>query len=160
MLLVNRRPRAMASTFTNLLYHVVFSTKHREPLITEVLRPELHQYIGGIIRDERGVLLEAGGIPDHIHLVAKFRADVSVAEMLRRIKANSSRWANEREHPAGRFAWQVGYGAFSVSESQVGEVIAYVRRQAEHHRTMTFQEEFLKFLRRHGIEFDERYLWD
>jgi putative transposase len=150
----------MASTFTNLLYHIVFSTKRREPLLTEALRPELDRYIGGILREERGVLLEIGGMPDHIHLVARFRADVSVAEMLRRIKANSSRWANEREHAAGRFAWQAGYGAFSVSESQVGEVIAYVRRQAEHHRTMTFQEEFLRFLRRHGVEFDERYLWD
>ena len=150
----------MASTLTNLLYHIVFSTKHREPLIATELRPELHKYIGGIIRGERGVLLEIGGMPDHLHIVTRFRADVSVAEMLRLIKCNSSKWANERPDKRFRFEWQTGYGAFTVSESQLGSVRNYVRGQEQHHRKMTFQEEFVAMLKKNGIEYDERYLWD
>jgi putative transposase len=149
----------MASTFTNLLYHIVFSTKHREPLITTVVRPELYRYLGGIVRGEGGTLLEMGGMPDHIHLVTKFKADTSVAQMLRTIKAGSSKWANERPG-ALRFGWQAGYAAFSVSESQVASVIEYVRSQEQHHRKMSFQEEYVALLKRHGIDYDERYLWD
>ena len=150
----------MAGTFTNLLYHVIFSTKHRQPIITPDLQPDLYKYIGGIIRGQDGVLFEIGGIRDHVHLVAKFKPDASVAEMVRLIKANSSKWVNERPHPMGRFEWQVGYGASTVSESQLAAVREYVRSQEEHHRTRTFQEEFVEFLKRHGIEYDERYLWD
>jgi putative transposase len=150
----------MPSSYTNLLYHLIFATKDRRPLITPSLRAELYPYIGGIIQHERGVLLEIGGMPDHVHLVARFRADVSVADMLRLIKSNSSKWANERRDLTSGFAWQPGYGAFSVSESQLPEVRQYVQRQEEHHRQITFQEEFVAFLKKHGIEYDERYLWD
>ena len=150
----------MAGTFTNLLFHVVFSTKHRQPIITTDLQPELYKYIGGIVRGQDGVLLEIGGIPDHVHLVTKFRADVSVAEMLRLIKANSSKWVNERPHPMGRFEWQAGYGAFSIGESQAPRVIRYIQDQEKHHRRMTFQDEFRKLLTRYRVEFDERYVWD
>ncbi len=149
----------MAGTFTNLLYHLIFSTKHREPLIVPSIREELHRYIGGIIRGEGGTLIEIGGMPDHVHIIARFKADASPAEMLRDIKANSSKWANERSGGAGRFAWQAGYAAFSVSESRLAAVVEYVRNQEEHHRRKTFQEEFVEFLERHGIAYDERYLW-
>lgn len=144
---------------TNLLYHVVFSTKSRKPLITESLCNEIHKYIGGIIRGEGGILLEIGGMPDHIHLALKFKADHSVADMMRRIKANSSKWVNEHNKISGRFSWQSGYGAFTVSESQADAVIDYIRRQNEHHRKKTFQEEFVQLLDRHGIQYDERYIW-
>jgi putative transposase len=149
----------VASTYTNLLYHLVFSTKDRRSLITPALRAELYPYIGGIVHHERGVLLEIGGMPDHVHLVTKFRADVSVAEMLRLIKANSSKWANERRDLTDGFAWQTGYGAFSVSESQRPALRSYVQNQEEHHRRLSFKEEFRALLDKHGIAYDERYLW-
>ena len=150
----------MAGTFTNLLYHIVFSTKHRRPLIQSPLRDELHKYIGGIIRGQDGILLEIGGMPDHIHLVTKFKADHSLAEMVRLIKCNSSKWANEQPDRLEEFNWQTGYAAFTVSESQLAAVRNYVRNQEEHHRCRTFQEEFLELLKKHGIEYDERYVWD
>ena len=150
----------MASTLTNLLYHIVFSTKRRLPLITPAIRDVLYPYVGGIIRGEGGVLLDAGGIADHVHLVVKFKADISVAEMLRKIKGNSSKWLNDRPGQLRRFAWQAGYGAFTVSQSQVDAVRRYVQGQEEHHRRATFQQEFLDLLHKHRIEYDERYLWD
>jgi putative transposase len=150
----------MPSSFTNLLYHIVFSTKERRPFITPALRNELYPYMGGIIRNERGVLLEIGGMPDHVHLVTRFRTDSAVADMLRLIKSNSSKWANERPDLIPHFAWQTGYGAFSVSESQLPVVRRYVQRQEEHHRQKTFQEEFVALLKAHGIEFNEQYLWE
>ncbi len=97
---------------------------------------------------------------DHLHVVVQFGPDVSVSAMVRLAKANSSKWANQRSGRAGQFAWQRGYGAFTVSLSQLAAVRRYVRGQEEHHRKRTFQEEFVGFLHRHGIEFDERYLWD
>jgi putative transposase len=149
----------MANTLTNLLYHVVFSTKNREPLIRDTFRDELEKYIAGIIRNEAGIQLGVGGVADHIHIVAKFRPDRSVAEMVRLIKANSSKWVNEKHGGHGRFAWQSGYGAFSVSQSQLDTLLRYVLNQEAHHRTRSFQDEYRDFLNRHGIEFDERYLW-
>lgn len=150
----------MAGSFTNLLYHLVFSTKQRQPLITPELKPELHKYIGGIIRGERGVLLEIGGIDDHVHILAKFRADASAAEMLRLIKANSSKWVNERPDRKERFEWQSGYSAFSLSESQVDPVRRYITGQEAHHRKMSFRDELIGLLKKHGIAYDERYLLD
>jgi len=96
---------------------------------------------------------------DHLHIVARFRPDRSVSEMVRLIKANSSKWVNETRGLAGRFQWQAGYGAFTVSESRIDQVRVYVRNQDEHHRTRSFQEEYLGFLERHGISYDERYVW-
>lgn len=149
----------MASSHTNLLFHIVFSTKERRPMIVEEFKEELYKYIGGTIRGERGVLLEIGGVADHLHLLAKFRADVSVAEMLRRIKSHSSKWINELGRTRFPFAWQTGYAAFSVSQSQVEKVRDYIRNQEQHHRRESFQEEFLNLLKKHGLEYDERYLW-
>jgi len=150
----------MPSTCCKLLYHIVFSTKRREPMITPALREELYLYIAGIVRGQNGLLLEIGGMADHLHIVVQFGPDVSVSAIVRLVKANSSKWTNERPGQAGRFAWQRGYGAFTVSLSQINAVRRYVRGQEEHHRQRTFQEEFVSFLRRHGIEYDERYLWE
>jgi REP element-mobilizing transposase RayT len=150
----------MPSTYTNLLYHIVFSTKQRIPLIADDWKEELYRYIGGIIRAEGGVALEIGGANDHIHILAKFKASVSVADMLNKIKANSSKWANDHKMKMRKFGWQEGYAAFSVSESRVPDVKEYIQNQEEHHRKHTYQEELLALLERHGIEYDPRYLWD
>jgi putative transposase len=150
----------MASTLTNLLYHVVFSTKNREPIITAPIRGKLFQYIGGIVRGEGGTLLEIGGTPDHVHLVMRLKSEPSVATMIKIIKSKSSKWLNEQPVRPGRFEWQRGYAAFTVSASQLERVRVYVRNQEKHHRRKTFQEELRALLYRHGVEFDERYLWD
>jgi REP element-mobilizing transposase RayT len=143
-----------------LHYHLIFSTKHRAPLITADLQARLYTYIGGILGAHNGSLLAAGGMPDHVHLLARLSKEMSVSEALRLIKANSSKWVHETfpEHQA--FAWQAGYAAFSVSYSSLPSVKGYLATQEEHHRTVTFQDEVRDFLRRHQIEFDERYLWD
>src|SRR5438552_5811028 len=150
----------MPSTYTNLLYHVVFSTKERRPFITPGLRDELYSYIGGIIRGEKGTQLEIGGMPDHLHLLVKLPATLSISEALRLIKANSSKWANEQRDLVRSFAWQTGYSAFTVSESQVPAVRRYIQRQEAHHRKKTFKQELVTLLQKNRIEFDRRYLWD
>jgi putative transposase len=149
----------MANTHSKLFYHIIFSTKYREPLISAALSTDLYAYIGEIIRARKSMLVEIGGMPDHVHLVIRCRPDLSVAVLVRLVKANSSKWVNERPDSIGRFSWQEGYGAFSVSFSQLAGVCEYVRSQVEHHRTRTFQEEYREFLRRHEIAFEEAHLW-
>jgi putative transposase len=117
----------MAGTYTNLLYHIVFSTKNRQPQITPAIQADLYEYIGGILRGESGVLLEIGGMPDHLHLLAKLKPTHSIAEILKRIKANSSKWLSAEKLPRHDFDWQDGYSAFSVSESQVESVRRYIQ---------------------------------
>jgi REP element-mobilizing transposase RayT len=147
----------VAQTYTRLLFHLVFSTKNREPLIEDAWRPELHSYIGGILRNRKADLLAAGGIPDHMHLLVRSPADWAVSDLVRDIKAVSSRW--RRDLGDRGFAWQNGYGAFTVSASMAATVTDYINNQPEHHRKQSFREEFVEFLRRHGIEYDEKYLW-
>ncbi len=149
----------MAGTFTQIAMHFVFSTKHRAPLITPDLRSELYKYIGGIIRNEKSVMVEIGGMSDHLHLLCLLHPTSSTSEMMRLVKANSSKWINARPRTT-RFEWQDGYGAFSVSKSILPTVSEYIRNQEEHHRNKTFQEEFLEFLKKHEIEYDPRYIWD
>jgi REP-associated tyrosine transposase len=149
----------LPQSFTCLHYHLIFSTKQRAPLITPNLQPRLYDYIGGIIRGQDGCLLAAGGMPDHIHLLARLSKEMSVSEALRVIKTNSSKWVHETFPDQHAFAWQIGYAAFCVSYSGLESVKHYIASQAEHHRTVPFQDELRTFLRRHQIEFDERYLW-
>lgn len=120
----------------------------------------MFDYIGGIIRQQGGNLLAAGGMPDHVHLLVAISKSVSVVDALRDLKTNSSKWVHENLPNESGFAWQAGYAAFSVSYSALDSVRGYIARQPEHHRVRTFQEEFLELLRRHEIEYDERYLWD
>jgi putative transposase len=150
----------MPQSFTCLHYHLIFSTKARVPAITADLQTRLFDYIGGILRSEKSILLAAGGMPDHVHLLCSLSKELAVAEALRLIKSNSSKWIHETFPQHLSFAWQAGYGAFAVSYSHVDKVKRYIARQAQHHRRTTFQEEFVAVLRRHQIEFDERYLWD
>jgi REP element-mobilizing transposase RayT len=140
--------------------HIVFSTKGRMPLIGPDWSDRLYGYLGGTIQESRSVLLCAGGMPDHVHLLVSMGREPGVAELVRLMKSNSSKWVHETFPGLDSFAWQAGYGAFSVSYSQVGRVKQYIQDQAEHHRTTSFQDEYRALLRRHGIEWDERYVWD
>ena len=149
----------MASTLTNFLYHVVWSTKGRAPLITDDIKEPLYMYIGGIIRNQGGKAIEIGGMPDHVHCLVRFPARKAVSDILRAIKSDSSGWVN-RERSSDRFAWQTGYGGFTVSQSQVDKVRRYIRTQEEHHRERSFKSELISLLRKHGVDYDERYLWD
>jgi len=148
----------MAHTESNVVLHVIFSTKNRAPLITLEMRADLFAYLGGIVREMQATALIINGTADHVHMLIRIRPVQAVAEVVRVVKANSSRWV--REKWSARFAWQTGYGVFSVSESHVPEVSRYIANQVEHHKKRTFQEEFVAFLKKNKIEYDERYIWE
>ncbi|MBX3279867.1 MAG: IS200/IS605 family transposase [Acidobacteria bacterium] len=148
----------MSSSYTNLLYHFIFSTKERQPLIVDEYERRLYEYIGGAIRGQGGVALAINGTADHVHVLAKLRPDKSVSDILRDLKANSSGWMHDVFPDLRGFSWQRGYGAFTVSQSNVGKVQEYIARQKEHHERKSFREEFIEFLRANGVEFDERYV--
>lgn len=150
----------MPQTWTALHYHLVFSTKHREPTITTDIQPRLYSHFGGLIRAEGGQLLAVGGMPDHVHLLARLNQRQALADVMRIVKTNSSKWIHEAFPAAPRFAWQTGYGAFTVGLSTLPSVKQYIANQEEHHSRQSFQDEFRSFLIQHEIEFDERYLWD
>jgi putative transposase len=149
----------MSGTYTNLLYHIVFSTKERRQLITPAIEDELYSYIGGIIRNQKGVQLEINGITDHVHILAKLKPTPSLSDVVRDIKANSSKWLNEEKSKLHKFAWQDGFAAFSVSESQAPRVQAYIRNQKGRHKRMSFKEELVALLEKNRVEYEERYLW-
>jgi putative transposase len=148
----------VAHTAANVIVHLIFSTKGRAPLINAAFRPDLFAYLGGIVREMQGVALVINGTADHVHLLLRIRPAQSPAEVARVVKANSSRWAHEKGNK--HFAWQTGYGAFSVSESNVAAVSKYIATQEEHHRKRSFQEEYITFLKKNKIAYDERYIWD
>ena len=148
----------MSTAYTNLLYHLVFSTKDRRPLITPDYEIRLHDYIGGILRNLGGISLALNGIEDHIHLLAKLRPNQTVSDLIRDLKANSSGWLHDVFAPLKNFSWQRGYGAFTVSYSDVGEVSNYIMRQKQHHRKVSARDEFINILRVNAIEFDERFI--
>jgi putative transposase len=150
----------MSNTFTNLIYHIVYSTKYRRATISSELQSDLYAYIGGILLNRDGIPLEIGGTADHIHILAKLSPKYAIMNVLRDLKADSSKWINERQKSQQRFEWQAGYGAFSVSSSQVDKVRSYIRDQEEHHRKQSFKDEFLSFLRKHQIEYDLKYVFD
>jgi REP element-mobilizing transposase RayT len=148
----------MPDSYTNLLYHIVFSTKDRRPLITAEYEVQLYDYMGGTIRSAGGISLELNGTNDHVHLLAKLRPDRSVSDVLRDLKANATGWMHDVFPALKDFSWQRGYGAFSVSQSNVDEVRQYIARQKEHHHKLSFRDEFIQFLRANRIECDERYI--
>ena len=149
----------MASTLTNLLYHLVFSTKNRFPMIKESLTSECHAYLGGIAKKEGCIPLAIGGMPDHVHVILKCEPTLALSDLVRTVKGSSSKWINEHYDVGGRFSWQEGYGAFTVSESQLQATINYVKNQERHHSQQGFQDEYRKLLDKHGVNYDERYLW-
>jgi len=149
----------MPTTYSNLHYHIVFSTKRRLPTIGPELRDRLYPYIGGIVRGRRGVPIEIGGTTDHVHLLVGGRTDETLAELLREIKSETSRWIHKTFPDLQSFAWQEGYGVFTVSQSQVKTVRAYIQRQEDHHRSRTFESEFEGLLRVHQIQHEPEELW-
>jgi putative transposase len=141
----------MPQSYCALWYHVVFATKDRERLLAEPLRARMHGYLAGIVSRLGGIVQAIGGVEDHVHLLIRLPQDCAIAEAVRVLKANSSKWAHEEVPGAARFAWQNGYSAFSVSASQLKRVEEYLANQEEHHRTQSFSEELAAFLARHGI---------
>lgn len=148
----------MSHTCGNILLHLIFSTKRRQALIRNDIRQDLFAYLGGIIREMRGTALIINGTADHVHMLVRIRPAQSTAEIVGVVKANSCRWVHEKWKMT--FAWQTGYGAFSVSESNVSAVSRYIAGQEKHHETRTFQDEYLTFLKKNNVAYDERYLWD
>ena len=144
----------MANTYTNLQYHLVFSTKNRKEIIQDGFCEDLYSYLGGIIRSEKGKMLSIGGTKNHIHILASFAKSATLSNMLQQIKGGSSRWLNEQNVLPYHFGWQSGYGAFTVSESMVHVVGKYIENQVAHHKKMTFEEEYVKLLKKHGIEYN------
>jgi len=147
----------MSHTCGNILLHFIFSTHERCPLIKPDVSGDLHAYIGGIIREMDGTPLIVNGANDHVHILARIRPVYSAAEIMRVVKANSSKWV--RGKWSSSFRWQTGFGVFSVSESNVAEVIKYIAGQEEHHRRQSFRDEFLAFLKKNKVPYDERYIW-
>lgn len=149
----------MAHTFTDPLIHAVFSTSGRRPLIGDSIRPDLHAYIGGIVRQLGAPVIVIGGTADHVHLLTRLPAHLAVADCMRVLKTNSSRWVKERWPEQRPFGWQGGYGAFSVSESSRDTVVRYICNQVRHHERISYRDEFLALPKRHGVAYDERYVW-
>jgi REP element-mobilizing transposase RayT len=149
----------MGHTHTNLVTHIIFSTKDRLPYIRDERRDDVFTYIGGIVRNLKGTVINVNGAADHVHALIRLPAVLAVAKTAETIKTNSSRWIHEHRVLHRTFAWQAGYAAFSVSDSNVDRVSIYISNQQEHHRRITFQEELIEFLKRSKIAYDERYLW-
>lgn len=147
----------MSSTHLSLHYHLVFGTKHHTPSIAAEWRERLHAYLGGAVKTLGGIPEVIGGVSDHVHLLIGLRATHCLADVLRDIKRVSSLWVHETIGERS-FAWQDGYGAFTVSASQLPVVRRYIERQEEHHRTRTFREEYVELLRKSAVDFDERFL--
>lgn len=149
----------MPHSYNAIYIHVVFSTKDRTPQIDPVLEERLFPYIGGILRELNGKLLNINGVEDHLHLLVSMPPAASTAQIVGKVKGCSSKWIHETFPERARFEWQRGYGAFSVSQSQLATVARYIERQKIHHANVSFRDEFTRLLNRHGIRVDERFLW-
>jgi putative transposase len=146
-------------SLANILTHLIFSTKNRERLLIDKdLRQRTHAYLAAVLKDLRCPALMIGGVADHAHILCQLAKTQSVSTVMEHLKASSSKWL--KTQGVSTFSWQRGYGAFSVSQSNVASVISYIEQQEEHHRAITFEEEFQLFLKRYRVAFDERYVWD
>ena len=150
----------MPNTYSQIYIQIVFAVKGRENLISKNNREELHKYISGIVRAREQKLLSVFCMPDHTHLLVGMKPSIAVSDLVRDIKAGSSKFINDNKWIRGKFNWQEGFGAFSYSKSQIDSVVKYILNQEEHHKKTTFKEEYLKFLRRFEIEYDEKYLFE
>ena len=149
----------MAQSLTKITVHIVFSTKNRQPILSTAIRNDLFAYIVGILNSLDCVTLSINGTEDHVHILTVMAKTISLSKMMQDVKGGSSRWLNAQTTIAEPFAWQAGYGAFSVSESQISKVVDYIAGQEEHHRTTTFQDELISLLKKHKIEFEEQHIW-
>jgi putative transposase len=150
----------MSQSLSKVILHLVFSTKNREPWLDLDVRPRMHAYLATVCREIGAELVGVGGVADHVHIVTTLPRTISQAEFVEHLKKTSSKWIKAREARYRGFFWQRGYAAFSVSPSQLKAVLKYIGEQPEHHRTRTFQEEYRELLRKHAVEFDERFVWD
>lgn len=150
----------MANTYTQILVQIVFAVKDRQNLISEKHRESIEKYICGIVTNKKSKPLAIFCNPDHCHILIGLHPSVSISEMARDIKANSSKWINENKWVMGKFAWQEGYGAFTYSRSQLNQVVQYIRNQPEHHKKKSFREEYMEFLEKFEIEYDDKYLFE
>ncbi len=148
----------MSQSLANILVHLVFSTKNRERSISDNVREELHAYIGGIVKNCHGILLKAGSVEDHIHLLVIHPRTISPSDLVKEIKIGSSKWLKDKLDYSA-FHWQGGYGMFSISPSHKNAVMNYIATQKEHHKEISFQDEFRRLLEKYGIEYDEKYMW-
>jgi REP element-mobilizing transposase RayT len=149
----------MGHSYSSSFFHIVFSTKDRRRCIDAKLRERLFPYLGGIARENGMQLLAAGGVEDHVHCLVVIPANLALSKAVQLLKGVSSKWIHETFPEQRQFAWQEGYGAFSISVSRIEDTINYIRRQEEHHRSRTFEEEFVAFLQRHRLEFDRRHVF-
>jgi REP element-mobilizing transposase RayT len=149
----------MSHSYTNLLYHLIFSTKNREPWLERSFRGDLFGQVAGVIKEKQGIVLAVNGVEDHVHILAKLRPNRSVSQVLSDVKSRTSGWVHRHVPQLPAFAWQTGYGAFTVSQSQVERVRQYIKDQEAHHRKMPFKDELRALLRTHGFELDEELLW-
>jgi REP-associated tyrosine transposase len=150
----------MPQSLAKVYVHAIFSTKNREPLLLDEWREELFCVLGGAANNLGCQSLIVGGVADHVHMLFQLARTITIADAIDKIKSTSSLWISEKHIVAAKFQWQSGYGAFSVSQSNVEAVRTYIRNQAEHHKHQSFQDEIREWLRRYEIEFDERYVWD
>ena len=149
----------MANTYTSLFYHLVFSTKNRDPWLVPGIEQRIWKYLGGVARAHQITPLQIGGVEDHIHALVLAKRTIAVFEIAKFLKGDSSKWIHQEFSNMPAFSWQDGYGGFSVSKSDVPDVVRYIQNQREHHRRKTFREEYLELLIAHGVQFDERYVW-
>jgi Transposase IS200 like. len=151
----------MSQSLAKIYVHIIFSTKHRTPFLKgRALRLEMHRYLGGTCRTLDSPSICVGGVEDHVHLLVQLGRTWSIAEFVKEIKKESSKWIKTKDAALADFHWQNGYGAFSVSPSRVEELRRYIEDQEEHHKKESFQDEFRRLLRAYGVEWDERYVWD
>jgi putative transposase len=150
----------MSHRFTSLFTHLIFSTKDRFPFLDRDLRPECHAYFNGIIENIGARRIRSGGTADHVHILIDMPATRSLSDLVRLVKTNSSKWIHEKWRSHSRFSWQMGFAAFSVSSSEVDRVIRYIDHQEEHHHRISYQDEVRTFLKKYGLECDERYMWE
>jgi REP element-mobilizing transposase RayT len=150
----------MANTYSQLYIHIVFSVKGRQNLIQKNWKDELHKYICGIVNGKNQKVYAIGGVADHIHLLVSINPSMAISDLVRDIKANSSKWINEKRFLNTKFQWQEGFGAFSYAQSQLNNVIAYINNQEQHHQKKTFKDEYLELLRNFEIDYNEKYLFE
>jgi len=150
----------MAQSLSNVLLHIVFSTKHRRPWINVEIDEELAKYIAGICRNLGCASHKIGGSDDHLHICCSLSRTLSISKLVEEIKTGSSKWIKTQGDQYADFAWQNGYGAFSIGQSQLDDLRRYIANQREHHRRLSYQDEFRALLAKYEIEFDERYVWD
>jgi putative transposase len=150
----------MPQSLSCILVHLIFSTKNRDPVLNPEIRAELHPYLAGVLHEDGCPAVQVGGVEDHVHLLLGLSRTRTVAQVVENVKTSSSKWIKTKGTAFADFYWQAGYGAFSVSQSNAGAVVQYIQNQEEHHRKVTFQEEYRRFLERYQIAYDENYVWD